>query len=176
MFINTICSKCYTKINFQNKQELLAVLLWWAGIIYRNWRDHKRTGTHKHMETVSRYFDWHGRLSQPKESKCLWTHDKDGVTREFTKGATRGCEKDGWREIIWDWERRPCQSKYLDTVSACLCVSVLLWSLQFLVRVFTFLSLNLWFSYFGTFLSTWLVYFFIGLVILVIFFKQWKIY
>ena len=23
----------------------------------RNWRDHKRTGTHKHMETVSRYFD-----------------------------------------------------------------------------------------------------------------------
>ena len=27
--------------------------------------------------------------------------------------------------------------------------------LQFLVRVFTFLSLNLWFSYFGTFLSTW---------------------
>ena len=44
---------------------------------------------HTHMETVSRYFDWHGRLSQSKESKCLWTHDKDGVTREFTKGATR---------------------------------------------------------------------------------------
>ena len=31
------------------------------------------------------------------------------------------------------------------------------WSLQFLVRVFTFLCLNLWFSYFGTFLSTWYV-------------------
>ena len=30
-------------------------------------RDHKRTGTHKHMETVSRYFDWHGRLSQSKD-------------------------------------------------------------------------------------------------------------
>ena len=29
------------------------------------------------------------------------------------------------------------------------------WSLQFLVRVFTFLSLILWFSYFGTFLSMW---------------------
>ena len=32
-----------------------------------------------------------------------------------------------------------------DTVSVCLCVPVLLWSLQFLVRVFTFLSLNLWY-------------------------------
>ena len=29
----------------------------------------------------------------------------------------------------------------------CVCLS-LLWSLQFLVRVYTFLSLNLWFSYF----------------------------
>jgi hypothetical protein len=44
-----------------------------------------------------------------------------------------------------DWERRPCQSKYLDTVSVCLCVPVLLWSLQFQVRVYTFLSLNLWY-------------------------------
>ena len=35
-----------------------------------------------------------------------------------------------------DWEWRPCQSKYLDTISMCLCVLVLLWSLQFLVRVF----------------------------------------
>ena len=32
----------------------------------RNWRDHRRTGTHKHTETVSRYFDWHGHLSQSK--------------------------------------------------------------------------------------------------------------
>ena len=38
----------------------------------------KGTGTHKHTETESRYFDWHGRLPQSKESKCLWTHDKDG--------------------------------------------------------------------------------------------------
>ena len=31
----------------------------------------KGTVTHKHTETVSRYFDWNGRLSQSKESKCL---------------------------------------------------------------------------------------------------------
>ena len=46
----------------------------------RNWRDHWRTGAHKHTETVSRYFDRHGRLSQSEESKCLWTHDKEGTT------------------------------------------------------------------------------------------------
>ena len=63
----------------------------------RNWRDHKTTGTHKHTETVLRYFDWHGRLSQSKESKCLWTHDKDSITREFMKGATRGL-REGWKE------------------------------------------------------------------------------
>ena len=32
---------------------------------------------------------------------------------------------------------------------------ILQWSLQFLVGVFTFLSLILWYSYFSTFLSTW---------------------
>ena len=52
----------------------------------RNWRDHRRTGIHKQTETISRYFDRHGHLFQSEESKCLWTHDKDGVTREFTKG------------------------------------------------------------------------------------------
>ena len=30
----------------------------------------KGTGTHEHTETESRYFDWHGRLPQSKESKC----------------------------------------------------------------------------------------------------------
>ena len=30
----------------------------------RNWRDHKTTGTHKHTETVSRYFNWHCRFPQ----------------------------------------------------------------------------------------------------------------
>ena len=38
------------------------------------------------------------------------------------------------------------------------CVSIPRGSLQFLVRVFTFLSLSLWYSYFGTFLSTWSIY------------------
>ena len=31
----------------------------------------KGTGTHKHTETESRYFDWHGRLPQLKESNSL---------------------------------------------------------------------------------------------------------
>ena len=74
----------------------------------RNWRDHQKTGTHKHTETITRYFDKHGRLSQYS-----------------------------------DWERWPCLSKYLDIVSVCLCVPVFWWSLQFQVRVFSFLSLNL---------------------------------
>ena len=59
-----------------------------------NWRDHERD---RRTQTESRYFDWHGRLPQSKESKCLWTHDKDCVTREFTKGATRGL-REGWME------------------------------------------------------------------------------
>ena len=50
-----------------------------------------------HTKTESRYFDWHGHLPQSKESKCLWTHDKDGVTGEFMKGATRGL-REGWIE------------------------------------------------------------------------------
>ena len=104
-----ITTSIYVSINHKLRERKVKTFT-------RNWRDHKMTGTHKHTETVSRYFDWHGRLSQSKESKCLWTHDKDGVTREFTKGATRGLRRDGWREIL-----------------------------QFLVRVFTFLSLNLWF-------------------------------
>ena len=63
----------------------------------RNWRDHCRIGTRKHTETVSSYFDRHSRLYQSKESKCLWTHDKDGITREFMKDATRGL-REGWME------------------------------------------------------------------------------
>ena len=34
-----------------------------------NRRDHKRAGTHKHMETVSKYFDWHNRLSFADEDR-----------------------------------------------------------------------------------------------------------
>ena len=40
--------------------------------------------------------------------------------------------------LSFDWERLLCQLKYLDTVSVCLCVPVLLWSLQFLVRMLLF--------------------------------------
>ena len=100
----------------------------------RDWRDHKRTGTHKHTETELRYFDWHGRLSQSKESKCLWTHDKDGITREFTKDATFTLFR--LRKTAVPVEI----SRFSFHVCACLSLS---WSLQFLVRVFTFLSLNL---------------------------------
>jgi hypothetical protein len=47
--------------------------------------------------TVSKYFDGHGHLSQSEESKCLSTHDRDGVTREFMKGATKGLQEE-WME------------------------------------------------------------------------------
>ena len=42
----------------------------------RNWRDHRGIDTQKQTETVSKYFDRHGRLCQSEESKCLWTHAK----------------------------------------------------------------------------------------------------
>ena len=98
----------------------------------KNSRDHHRTGTRKHMETLSKYFDGHGRLSQSEESKCLWTHSR------------------AHRNILIQFP---------------FCVPVLQWSLQFLVRVFTFLSLILWYSYFGTFLSMWSSYIYIYIYI-----------
>ena len=76
----------------------------------RNWSDHRRIGTQKHTETVTRYFDGHGHLYQLEESKCLWTHAK--------------------MASLESWWKVP-------------------------LRVFAFLSLILWFSYFGTFLSSW---------------------
>ena len=56
----------------------------------------------------------------------------------------------------------------------CVCLS-LLWSLQFLVRVFTFLSLNLWFLYFGTFLSTWSVLPFLFNINIILYYKYYKL-
>jgi hypothetical protein len=44
-----------------------------------------------------KYFDGHRRLSQSEESEYMWTHDKDGVTREFLEGATRGLQEK-WME------------------------------------------------------------------------------
>ena len=41
--------------------------------------------THKHTETHLKYFNGHRRFSQSKESKCMWTHSKDGVTRVFER-------------------------------------------------------------------------------------------
>ena len=57
----------------------------------------KRSPRDRHTKTVSRYFDRHSRLYQSEESKCLWTHDKDGITREFMKDATRGLQEE-WIE------------------------------------------------------------------------------
>ena len=44
----------------------------------RNWRDHKRTGIYKHAETVSRYFDWHGRLCRVFTNIYSLSIEKDG--------------------------------------------------------------------------------------------------
>ena len=37
------------------------------------------------MGTYSKYFDNHNCLSQSEEGSCMWTHGKDGITREFSK-------------------------------------------------------------------------------------------
>ena len=41
-----------------------------------------------------KYFDGHRRLSQSEECECIRIHDKDGVTREFLKGTTRGLREE----------------------------------------------------------------------------------
>ena len=87
--ISNLILKFLMVLLIKNLLQFIHIYLYIPFCLVWNWRDQKRTGTHKHTETVSRYFDWHSHLSQSKESKCLWTHDKDGVTREFTKGATR---------------------------------------------------------------------------------------
>ena len=53
------------------------------------------TGTWKHTITKSKYFDEHSSLSQWEEGECMWTHDKDGVTRVFERchqGVARGMD------------------------------------------------------------------------------------
>jgi hypothetical protein len=97
----------------------------------RNWRDHKRTGTHKHTETVSRYFDWHSCLSQSKENFYSLSIEKDGR-------ASRNIS---------------IQFPY----NMSFCVFVCVW--PFVIpsipgKSFHFPFPNLWFSYFGTFFST----------------------
>ena len=39
--------------------------------ITKNSRDIWRKGTHKHMETYSKYFDGHRHLSQSEQSECM---------------------------------------------------------------------------------------------------------
>ena len=49
----------------------------------------------RHTKTKLKYFDGHGCLSQSDESECMWTHDKDGVTRVFERchqGVARGMD------------------------------------------------------------------------------------
>ena len=48
------------------------------------------SGGKAHTESHLKYFDGHRCLSLSEESKFMCTHCKDGVTREFLKGATRG--------------------------------------------------------------------------------------
>ena len=50
---------------------------------YRKLKSSRWKGTRTHTETKSKYFD--GRPSQSEEIKCMWAHDKDGVTRVFER-------------------------------------------------------------------------------------------
>ena len=61
----------------------------------KNWRDHVgQAHEHTHKETKSKYLNRHGCISQSEESKCMWAHDRDGVSLEFLKGATRGLQEE----------------------------------------------------------------------------------
>ena len=93
----------------------------------RNRRDHCRKGTRKCTETVSKYFDGHGSLYQSEDSKCLWIHGKDGIIVVCSQTfALFWLIKMAVPVKIFQYSFR---------------VPVLQWSLQFLVRVFTFLSM-----------------------------------
>ena len=74
-------------MKIQNKGELLPKI----------WEISGGKAHTTHMETYSKYFDGHRCLSQSEESECKWTHGKDGITREFLKGATRGLREE-WME------------------------------------------------------------------------------
>ena len=42
----------------------------------------ERSLKERHTQTKSKYFAGHRRLSQSEESECMWTHNKDDVTRD----------------------------------------------------------------------------------------------
>jgi hypothetical protein len=94
----------------------------------RNWRDHSGKA-HEHT---------HG-----NRIKIFWrTQPSFSIRRERMYLSTRQGHHRVRRNILILF---PC---------VCSCASPP-WSLQFLVRVLTFLSLILCYSYFGTFFSTW---------------------
>ena len=51
------------------------------------WRDLQMKGTHKHTEAELICFDNHRCISQSEESKCMWTHGKDGT-----------------KDLFWSWK------------------------------------------------------------------------
>ena len=88
--------------------------------------------TNTHMEKKSKYFDGHVHPSQSEESKCMWAHDKDGVTRSvLTYIHSLLIEKDG--RVRWN----------ISILFPCACPP---WSVQFLARILTFFSLILCFT------------------------------
>ena len=104
----------------------------------RNWRDHWRIGTQKLYRDISTgtavFINW----------------KRVNVCEHTTKMASHLCRVHK-HSLFWLMNTAvPVEiSRYS------FCVPILQWSLQFLVGVFTFLSLILWYSYLGTFLSTW---------------------
>ena len=65
-------------------------------------------------------------INQKRE--CLWTHNKDGVTREFMEGATRGLQE-RWmegnylRSLLIDKDGHACQN--ISIQFSCACPSVI---------------------------------------------------
>ena len=80
---------CICQYEMSRISVCVSVVLWYKirerkeKTLTKHWRDLWWKGTHKHTEIYLKYFDVQRRLSQSEESECMWTHDKDGVTREF---------------------------------------------------------------------------------------------
>ena len=114
----------------------------------RNWRDHKRD---RHTQT---HGNWNEifRLARPS-----FSIKRRRLCRVFTNIYSLSIEKGVFTNIYSlsiEKDGRASRNISFQFPYVCVCLS-LLWSLQFLLRVFTFPFLNLWFSYFSTFLSTW---------------------
>ena len=62
--------------------------------------------------------------------KYIWTLDTTWRGKYWSTNPSLSCVHK--HLLSSDWKRLSCLSKYLDTVSVCLCVPVLWWSLQFL--------------------------------------------